>query len=242
MEWGVNKSIQINYMQNIFVVIPAYNEEKKIRGVVEGVLRVAPHVVVVDDGSNDETAKSVANMEGVRVLRHIINRGYGAATKTGIAYALSMGADVVVTFDADGQHRPEDVPALLAPIHAGFVDVVLGTRFHKNALKVPFLRKFSLKLAVVFTRIISGLRLTDAHNGLRAFSRKSLEKIDFHKNGMSAASEILDEVARHKLLYQEVPVVISYTPYSVKKGQSTFKKIMLGLDFIGGKITRLYHK
>src|SRR3989338_6463487 len=115
MEWGVNKSIQINYMQNIFVVIPAYNEEKKIRGVVEGVLRVAPHVVVVDDGSNDETAKSVANMEGVRVLRHIINRGYGAATKTGIAYALSMGADVVVTFDADGQHRPEDVPALLAP-------------------------------------------------------------------------------------------------------------------------------
>jgi glycosyltransferase involved in cell wall biosynthesis len=229
-------------MKNIFVIIPAYNEAKKIRGVVEEVSRFAPHVVVVDDGSNDETAQSVEGILGVHVLRHIINRGYGAATKTGIAYALSRGAEAVVTFDADGQHRPEDIPALLAPICAGSADVALGTRFHKNALKVPLFRKFSLQLAVVFTRIISGLRLTDAHNGLRAFSAKSLEKIDFHKNGMAAASEILDEIARHKLVYSEVPVVISYTPYSVQKGQSTFRKIMLGLDFIGGKITRLYHK
>ncbi len=229
-------------MKNIFVIIPAYNEAKKLRGVVEGVSRVVPHVVVVDDGSHDETAQSVEGILGVRVLRHIINRGYGAATKTGIAYALSHDAEAVVTFDADGQHRPEDIPALLAPIRAGSADVVLGTRFHKNALKVPPFRKFSLQLAVVFTRIISGLRLTDAHNGLRAFSRKSLETIDFHKNGMSAASEILDEIARHKLVYKEIPVVISYTSYSMRKGQSTFQKIMLGLDFIGGKITRLYHK
>ena len=226
------------------VVIPAYNEESTIKEVINDVLYFADAVIVVDDGSTDRTFDIAEGIEDVYVLKHIINRGYGAATKTGLDYALLMGFDITITFDADGQHHASDIPDLIEPIEKDEADVVLGTRFHKNALKIPGFRKWSIKLAIFFTRIMSGLKVSDTHNGLKAFSRRALRKIDIRQRGMSAASEILDEIARHKLLFKEVPVVVEYTKYSKEKNsrQGTFKKISLAVDFIAGKIINIYHK
>jgi len=194
----------------------------------------AGRVVVVDDGSTDQTATAAA-AAGAIVVSHLINRGQGAALKTGIEYALSCGAEAIVTFDSDGQHRIEDVDALLAPVLEGKYDVVLGSRFLGEGSCVPFGRKLTLKLGVLFTRLVSGIRVTDTHNGLRALSRTAAEKIQIRQDRMAHASEILDEIARLKLRYAEVPTRILYTEYSQTKGQKSSAALRIVWDFLVGK-------
>jgi glycosyltransferase involved in cell wall biosynthesis len=208
----------------VAIVIPAYNEGKMIASVVKKVRVTYPHVFVVDDGSADDTA-SAAREAGAVVLRHVINRGQGAALRTGIEAALQSGAEVVVTFDADGQMSVEDVASLTAPVEAGLCGVALGSRFLKvtaDSLQVtgmPIIRRLTLKAALIFTQLTTGLRLTDTHNGLRAFSREAASKLNLHCDRMAHASEILEEISRHNLRYREIPVQIKYTEYSIAKGQ-----------------------
>ncbi len=205
---------------SVWVVIPAYNEDEAIRGVVQELVERGHQVVVVDDGSRTPLL-DVLRGQPVHALRHAINLGQGAALQTGISYALRQGASVIVTFDADGQHQSSDIPALIEPIVAGRVDVVLGSRFREGgrAVRITRVKRLVLKLAVAFTRATTGLKVTDTHNGLRALSRKAAEHIQITQNGMAHASQILHEIAAQKLAFCEVPVTIVYTEYSVRKGQ-----------------------
>jgi polyprenyl-phospho-N-acetylgalactosaminyl synthase len=205
---------------HLWVVIPAYNENEAIRAVVLDLLDRGHQVVVVDDGSRTPLLDVLQGL-AVHSLRHAINLGQGAALQTGISYALRQGASVIVTFDADGQHQSSDIPALIEPIVSGRADVVLGSRFLEGgrAVRITRTKRLVLKLAVAFTRATTGLRLTDTHNGLRAFSRKAAESVHITQNGMAHASQILQEIAAQRLSYREVPVTIVYTDYSVRKGQ-----------------------
>ena len=150
----------------VFFVVPAYNESACVADVVTRLRAQHSRVLVVDDGSTDGTA-AAAQAAGAVVLRHLINRGQGAALKTGIDYALAEGAEIIVTFDSDGQHQLEDVEGLIAPVREGRCNVALGSRFLNQETRVPLLRKVTLKLGVLFTRLVSRIKVTDTHNGLR---------------------------------------------------------------------------
>lgn len=220
----------------VFVVIAAYNEGSAIGSVVA---ELAPnyHVVVVDDGSGDDTADAAAGA-GAHVLRHVINRGQGAALQTGIDYALLRGARQVVTFDADGQHQASDIPALVGPVAAGEVDICLGSRFLEHADAVPFARRVLLAGAVLFTLVSSRLRLTDAHNGLRAFSRRAAGAFDIRLDRMAHASELIDQIRESGLSFREVPVHIRYTAYSMAKGQRGSAALRVLFDYLVGRVLR----
>ncbi|MGD8859786.1 MAG: glycosyltransferase family 2 protein [Myxococcales bacterium] len=222
-----------------YIVIAAFNEGPAIAAVVSA-LRAAgyDHVVVVDDGSGDDTGAQALS-GGAVVLTHMVNRGQGAALQTGIAYALRRGARYVVTYDADGQHQPGDLPALIAPIAAGEVEICLGSRFIEDtAENMPLRRRLVLKLAVLFTWLTSGLRLTDAHNGFRALSRKAASRIDLHLDRMAHASEIVDQIRQSGLAYREVPVHIRYTDYSMAKGQRSTAAFRIAFDYLIGRLMR----
>ena len=224
--------MNMHQQAKIIVVVPSYNEGAVIGGVVRELKAMYEHVVVIDDGSTDQT-REVAEREGATLLVHLINRGQGAALKTGIEYALQAGADIIVTYDSDGQHKPEDIQKLIRPIINGECEVTLGSRFIEKQTndQVPALRRMLLRCAVVYTQLTTGLPLTDTHNGLRAFSKDAAKKIHFQQERMAHASEILEEIGRKKIPYREVPVNIFYSPYSIQKGQkfSDFVKILFKL-------------
>jgi glycosyltransferase involved in cell wall biosynthesis len=202
----------------LFIVIAAYNEEKSISKVISS-LKDAGHnnIVVVDDGSKDNTY-SILKKSGVHALKHIVNRGQGASLKTGIDYALKEGADIIVTFDADGQHRVEDIPAMIKPIMDKKCDATIGSRFLKKT-KMPLMRRMTLKIGVLIMWLFYGVKMTDAHNGFRAFSRDAAKKIEITSDRMEHASQIIEEIYKKKIKYKEVPVIINYTDYSMNKGQ-----------------------
>lgn len=218
----------------VFAVVPAYNEAQVLGESVRALTAADLRVVVVDDGSTDETA-AVARAAGATVLRHAINRGQGAALQTGIAYALRRGAEQIVTFDADGQHGAEAVPELLQPLLEGRADVVLGSRFLDGQTRVPMFRRLTLKAAIVFTRAMTGMRITDTHNGLRALSRRAAQCIALRQDRMAHASEILDQIAAARLRYIEVPVHIRYSDYSRRKGQGSLGAFRVALDYLLGR-------
>jgi len=222
---------------DVWVVIPAFNEAVAIGSVIAGVRAYAAKIVVVDDGSIDRTADA-AGEAGAIVLRHVINRGQGAALQTGIDYALRRGASIIVTFDSDGQHSPADVPTLIAPVRDGRADIVLGSRFLGSTESMPRLRRVILHLAVLFTRMVSGLRVTDAHNGLRAFSRRAASLVHIQLDRMAHASELMDQIRRSGLVYTEVPVHVRYTEYSRQKGQRGVHAVRIAFDYFIGKFVR----
>jgi glycosyltransferase involved in cell wall biosynthesis len=223
--------------EQIYIVIPAYNEGVAIGAVIAGLKARWRNVIVVDDGSRDETG-SAALSAGSVVLTHVLNRGQGAALQTGIRYALEQGASVIVTFDSDGQHRVEDIDRLVAPIREGMAEVALGSRFLGTTERMPSRRKLLLRGAILFTWISSGLRLTDAHNGLRAFSRAAALRIQIQLDRMAHASEIVDQIAASKMKYVEVPVHIVYSEYSRKKGQSSLGAFRVLFDYLWSRWTR----
>ena len=228
---------------NFFVVIPAYNESQKIEGVIRAVHKFCSNIIVVDDGSSDNTS-DIALKAGVVVARHIINRGQGAALQTGVQLALNNRAECIVLFDADGQHRAEDIPVLISPIAHGEVDIVLGSRFktvseEKINGKIPLGRKITLLLGLLHQWVFSGLKVSDAQCGLRAFSRKAAEKIIISQDRMAHSSEILDKIARYRLNFVEVPVSVLYTPYSLQKGQKSISgSVRILLDFFIGRFVK----
>lgn len=221
--------------ESVFVVIAAYNESTCIAEVAREVRSICPNVVVVDDGSTDGTY-AAARRTATWVLRHVINRGQGAALQTGIEFALARRAAYVVTFDADGQHDPADIEPMLDPIRDGAVEITLGSRFLGSAVDLPPGRRLVLKGAVLFTRLFNGVRLTDAHNGLRAFSRRAAECVHIRADRMAHASEIIDIVRRSGMPFREVPVRIRYTAYSMAKGQSHFAALRIAFHYLIGRL------
>ena len=222
-------------MDKVFVVLPAFNEGGSIASVVSEVRGLYPNVVVVDDGSQDDTARKALTV-GAVVLRHPINRGQGAALQTGITYSLEADADYVVTFDSDGQHLPEDLARLLAPLLAGEAEIALGSRFIGRAEGIPWQRRLLLRAAVLFTRIASGTPVTDAHNGLRAFTRHAASQLNLQMDRMAHASEILDQIRHMRLPFVEVPVTIRYTEYSLAKGQRSGAALRVLFDYLVGRL------
>ena len=231
-----NSAASISSAGSTYIVIPAYNEQQSIEGVVQELGAQYSNVVVVDDGSSDATSE-VARRAGAMVLRHVVNRGQGAALQTGITFALSRGAECIVTFDADGQHRVEDIAALTGPILRGECDIVLGSRFlNSSGEGIPVGRRITLRLAIRFTRIVNRLSITDTHNGLRAFSRRAAERIDLQLDRMAHATELLDQIRVSGLTYREVSVRVRYTDYSLAKGQSARGAFRIVLHYILGRV------
>jgi glycosyltransferase involved in cell wall biosynthesis len=225
--------------KKIIVIIPVFNDVKTIRQVVETFLAKTPFtILVVDDGSAIPISNALEGLP-VIVLRHRVNMGQGAALQTGFIYAKRLQPDIVITFDADGQHSIDDIPEIMAPVANNEADAVLGSRFiQKSKTHIPPLRKIILQAARFINYLFSGILLSDAHNGLRAFNGAALEKITITENRMAHASEILFEISRHQLRYLEVPVSIHYTGYSRQKGQSAWDSIKILFDLLLHKLFR----
>jgi glycosyltransferase involved in cell wall biosynthesis len=221
----------------IIVVIAAFNEADVIGPVVRDIRQSYPNVVVVDDGSSDGTA-ACALASGAVILRHPVNLGQGAALQTGITYALARGGEFVVTFDADGQHACADIARMVRALIENDAEVALGSRFLGKAVGISTARRILLRLAVLFTRLTTGLKVTDTHNGLRVFTRAAARKVKITQNRMAHASELLDQVARHKMSYVEVAVTISYTNHSRAKGQTILGAADIFGDLVLGKLAR----
>ena len=200
--------------------MPVYNEGQVVGEVLENLRKTFPHVVCIDDGSSDDSAR-IGREAGAVVVSHPINLGQGAALQTGFEYALQdPDMDCVVTFDSDGQHRVVDAYDMVQRIRSGEADVVLGSRFLDDRTQVSKLKRLVLRTAAFVSKFTSGMDLSDAHNGLRAIDRKTLEQIDLKQNRMAHASEIVNQFAEIKPHWVEHPVEIIYTDYSKGKGQS----------------------
>lgn len=221
----------------VVAIIAGYNEEARIADAVRDALPYVAAAVVVDDGSRDKTGE-VAALAGAHVLTHILNRGQGASLQTGMDYALEiLGAEAVVHFDADGQMRGSEIPMMLEPLEKGEADVVLGSRFLGiEAENMPKLRRALILAGVLFTRVLSGIKVTDTHNGFRTLSKDAASKVKISLDRMAHASEILDIIVNKRLRYVERPVTIRYSEETLKKGQSTFKAVATGMDILKKKL------
>ena len=199
---------------NIYIVIPAWNEEKNIEKVIGSLKDKYPNIVVVDDHSTDNTYEVLGNTSVFR-LHHIMNLDQGGALQTGNEFALKQGADVIVHFDADGQHRADQIDKLVQPIINSETEVTLGSRFmNDSGGNIPWSKKFLiLPAGKIVNFLFTGLKLTDAHNGYRAMSRKAAKKMVITQNGKAHATEVLQLIKKHKLKYKEVPVVVDYHEY-----------------------------
>jgi len=217
---------------DVWVVVPLYNEGPVIGGVVQEVRATFAHVVCIDDGSSDDSA-AAAEAAGAVVVRHPVNLGQGAALQTGFEYALSVPSmRWVVTFDADGQHQVSDVLAMLELAGSDDLDVVFGSRFLDDRTEAGFLKGLVLKAAVGYTNLTTGTRLTDAHNGLRVMSRDVVSRVDITQNRMAHASELVQQIGHLGIRYGESPVHILYTDYSRSKGQSLWNAVNILADLI----------
>lgn len=190
----------------VFAVIAAYNEDRFIGSVVLKTRRYVDHVLVVDDGSTDETAR-IAQDAGAILLQHDHNQGKAQAINSGLQRARDMGARSVVLLDADGQHNPAEIPSLLAPIRADEADVVVGSRFLGLRSEIPRWRILGQHALTVATNIASGVALTDSQSGFRALSPTALRAFVFRPNGgFSIESEMQFLILKHNLMVAEVPV------------------------------------
>ncbi|OGI17706.1 MAG: hypothetical protein A3J63_02850 [Candidatus Moranbacteria bacterium RIFCSPHIGHO2_02_FULL_40_12b] len=203
--------------EKIFVVMPFYNEEKVINDVINEIKSAGfSNIIAVDDGSSDNAFEKIKNVSGVTALKHKINRGKGAATKTGIEAAKLLGAEIIVTMDGDGQHDPVDISNLIRPILNGQVDVVLGSRLHKPE-GMPWHKILHNKIGNIITWYLFGLYVTDSQSGFRAYSIKAADVINTKGDRYEYDSEVLREIYLYKLKYQEVPIKVRYTEYSMGK-------------------------
>jgi glycosyltransferase involved in cell wall biosynthesis len=212
-----------------------YNEEQVIYQVITELRSVFPHVICIDDGSTDQSAAKALDA-GALVLRHAVNIGQGAAISTGFLWVQNQSCfSYVVTFDADGQHRPQDALRLVAELKNKEVDVIFASRFlEQDQATIPLAKRVVLKSVAKITKALTDVQLSDAHNGLRALTVEATRAIDLTQNGMAHATQLVSLVLQSNLKYSEVPVTILYTPYSRTKGQSILNSINITLDLIWG--------
>ncbi|MDV3222182.1 glycosyltransferase family 2 protein [Intrasporangium sp.] len=222
---------------DVWLVVPLYNEARVIGDVVRTARTRFPKVVCVDDGSTDDSAQR-AEEAGAVVVRHPVNLGQGAALQTGFDYALTdPDMRYCVTFDADGQHQLTDVEAMVDLIRHGDTQVIFGSRFLDDRTAASGLKKLVLRAAVAYTNLTTGTRLTDAHNGLRVLDRGVVERLDITQNRMAHASEIVAQIGAMRfdgrpVSYAEAPVHILYTDYSKAKGQSLWNAVNILAELI----------
>lgn len=215
-------------------IVPAYNESEKIGSVVQSLLPHVDRVVVVDDGSTDDTSAR-ARRAGAEVLMHPINLGQGAALETGHVYARAKKANGVLHFDGDGQFDPQDIKKAREILEEEKVDIVLGSRFLGKSSKIPWIKKYIiLPSARFFNHLFTGLKLSDAHNGFRVLGPQALEKIKITHNGMAHATEIVSYIKKHHLTYKEIPITVRYHEYGQKMsgGFAIIKDLIIGKFFI----------
>jgi len=202
------------------IVLPAYNEEKYVGEVVRSCREHGfDHVIVVDDGSLDNTGTAAAD-SGAVVVSHMINRGVGAATQTGLSAARMMGADIAVTMDADGQHLAGDIKPLLEILERDRADIVLGSRFLNSKNRIPLLRRGFNLVANLITFMLSGIYISDSQSGMKVFSGEALARINITSNGYEFCSEIIREARYFRLRISEVPISVNYSDYTLSKGQN----------------------
>jgi glycosyltransferase involved in cell wall biosynthesis len=226
--------------QDVWIVVPAFNEASVIGDVVADIRSVFDHVVLVDDGSKDNTG-DIALRAGAHVVPHPVNLGQGAAIQTGVEYARSQpGAQVFATFDADGQHRLKDVVRMIDRLSIDDVDLVVGTRFAgPTTSKPPLLKRIILRVAALVSPSSRQLGLTDAHNGLRVFNKKVADRLNITMSGMSHASEFITLAVENGWRVAEEPVEILYTEYSKSKGQPLLNGVNIVFDgLLRGRLSR----
>jgi len=223
--------------KDVAIIIPVYNEAAVVGKVIKSVLKHYDYVVCINDGSKDNSSLEIAKT-GAYLIEHPINMGQGAALQTGIEFARQLPVKYFVTFDADGQHKIEDVQTMLKEIRTGEYDIILGSRFLGSTIGLKKSKRFILKMAIHFTNITSGLRLTDTHNGLRVFNRTVAKGMQITLSDMAHASEILEIISEKKFKYKEIPVTIEYTEYSQSKGQSIINAVNIGFDTLLRKLSK----
>lgn len=223
----------------VFVVVPAFNEASALPAALAPLIAAGYRVAVVDDGSRDDTWQVLQSLP-VYSLRHPLNLGQGAALQTGMTFAIARGADFIVHFDSDGQHQADDLPGLLAPLIANEADIALGSRFLRpeDAAAIPRQRRILLRAGRLINALLTGVWLTDAHNGLRAMTADAARNIQLLDNRYSHATEILTQIRRRRLRYVERPTRIIYTEYSRMKGQSGWNSLNVLLDLLLGRLFR----
>ena len=213
----------------LYIVIPAYNEATRISSVLSQLKFLGyEHIVVVDDGSDDKTADRASSF-GVDVVVHPINMGVGAATQTGISHALKCGAEHIVTIDADHQHNPEDIDQLYRTIVDEKADLVIGSRFLRPENKIPYSRIVYNRVANWISLLITGVYTTDSQSGFKIMSRRFAEARELNCVGFEFCVEMIRNAGRLNKRIKEVPIQVTYTKETMKKGQSFFT----GLKMIG---------
>lgn len=224
--------------EDVWVVVPTYNEAPVVRGVLNGVLEQFPNVVAVDDCSTDDSAQEIRATRA-RLVSHPINMGAGGALQTGVDFArLDQRLRYVVFFDADGQHRVSDAAAMVDRIRRDDVDVLIGSRFLGGTTNIKLSRRLLLLAARRFEQLSTGIRLTDAHNGLRVFNRHFASLLRMRMTDMAWASEFLARVASTGARLEEFPVTIDYTSYSMSKGQHSINSVNIGVDILLDRLLR----
>jgi len=223
----------------VAIIVPLYNEQSVIKSVLQELRQKYPRLslIVVDDCSTDQSAQK-ACMKDVYILRHIVNLGQGAALQTGIEYAKELGYRYIVTFDADGQHNPDDITLFVQILQNDEADIVLGSRFLGKTENMPLRKRYLLQASRVFTWMTTGLWLTDSHNGLRAINIEKFPQFEITQNRMAHASEIISIIKALKMRYVEKPCHIRYTQYSMEKGQSMFNSINIIIDYFVGNMMK----
>ncbi|MCL1869590.1 MAG: glycosyltransferase family 2 protein [Promicromonosporaceae bacterium] len=216
---------------DVWFVVPAYNEGTVIGGVISEIREAGFSVVVVDDASSDASG-AISRAAGAVVVHHATNLGQGAALQTGIEFAMRRKASYLVTFDADGQHRLEDAIGMLELAQTDGLGFVFGSRFLDDRTDTGRLKRLVLLLAAWFTRQSTGMRLTDAHNGLRLIRADVAARVDLLQNRMAHATEIVRLLGRTQQPWAEYPVHVLYTDYSRGKGQSLWNSVNILVDLM----------
>jgi glycosyltransferase involved in cell wall biosynthesis len=213
----------------ILCIIPAYNEEKNIAKTVKSAKKYINDILVVNDGSEDET-KKLAQASGAHVISHIINRGQGASLETGNEYARRHKYDIVVHFDADGQFLAEEIPDILKPIIEEAYSISFGSRFLYKKSSIPWLKKhIIMRLAKAINYIFLGVKTSDPQSGFRAMDKIALEKIKIENDGMAHCSEILAKTYKYNFVFKEVPITVIYNEFgqSLGSGFKTIKDLLI---------------
>ena len=215
--------------KKVIVCIPAFNEGKTIGLIVSKSKAYATEVLVCDDGSSDSTAQ-IAEESGAIVIRHDKNMGYGAAIVTLFEAAKTKNADITVTLDSDGQHDPDQIPAITEPILTNGIDIVIGSRFlaPEDRAHVPTYRRIGIGIITLVTRLLSYDDITDAQSGFRAYSKNAIRKIKLDEKGMSISSELLIKAKRCNLTVTEVPIKVNYDI----EGTSTHNALSHGVSVL----------
>lgn len=194
----------------ILIGIPAYNEEKNIGSIIINLQKKYPNILVCDDGSIDNTSE-ISKKLGALVIKHQKNQGYGSAIKSIFNKAKEMECDILITFDADGQHRIEDIENILDLMNNSDADIVIGSRFlNSDKTLMPKYRKLGIKAITKFTNVLSGTKITDSQSGFRSYNKKILENITLTDDGMGISTEILIKSKEQGFKIRETPIVVNY--------------------------------